>query len=132
MTTNVIDINIHGSAFPSTYIGSGDTLGNPIAVVGGVDRVSGYFTGKGNAVSIPVGFQPTHVKVVDDTNSLVWEWHRGMTATHTIKMTLGTVAAVVDTTTAISVTVDNTGNGTVLLSAGLSANAANLVYEIEA
>ena len=91
MTTNVIDINIHGSSFPATYTGSGDTIGNPVLTVAGVSRVSGYFTGKGNAVNIPVGFQPTYVCVADETNVIIWEWYRGQASTHAWKtVTAGT------------------------------------------
>ena len=130
MSTKYIDLNIHGSSFPSTYIGSGTLIGNPIVTVGGMIAASGYFTGTGDAVVIATGFQPTRVRVIDETDVIIWEWDRGLAATHTIKqVTAGTTT--VDTTSAIVVSTDLAGNSTVTLSAALAVSGSNLIYRIE-
>jgi hypothetical protein len=130
--TAVIDITFHGSAFPTTYIGDGTLIGNPLNSANGV---SGYFTGAAAAVSIPLGFQPCEVQVVDETNVIVWKWFRGLAATHTLKQIAGSsgadvITSTVDTGSAIVVVTDNSGNSTVTLSATLAASSANLIYKI--
>lgn len=129
MATKTIDLAFHGSTFPTTYVGKGDLVGNPVLNRSG-DIVSGYFTGTGDAVNIPVGFAPAKIEIVDETNVVLWKWYRGMTAGNTVKqVTAGTTT--VDTGSAITVTTDYAGNGTVALSATLAASAANLIYRIE-
>jgi hypothetical protein len=131
MTTDVIDLTFHGSSFPTTYIGVGTKVGNPLSAVSNPPRISGYFTGAGNVVSIPVGFQPSHVRIVDETDVIIWDWYKGLAATHTIKqVTAGTTT--VDTTSAILVSTDLAGNCTITLTAALAVNAANICYVIDA
>ena len=128
MATKTIDLAFHGSTFPATYTGKGDLIGNPVINRTG-DEISGYFTGTGDAVSIPVGFAPNAIEVIDETNVVLWKWRRGLTAGNTVKqVTAGTTT--VDTGSAIVVSADLAGNATVTLSATLAASAANLVYRI--
>ena len=127
--TDVIDLAFHGSSFPSNYTGAGTLIGNPFES-NGPTRVSGYFTGSGNAVSIPSGFQPNHIRIADETNVIIWEWFRGQAATHTWKqVTNGTTT--VDTGSAIVVSASKDGNCTVTLSATLAASSANISYSFE-
>jgi len=131
MTVNVIDLALHTAAFPSTYTGPGNLIGNPSESVGEVVSISGYFTGAGNVTNIPVGFQPKHIQIVDETDVIVWEWFRGMAATHVLKtVTVGTLT--VDATSAITVNTDLAGNCTISLSAALAASGSNLIYKIDA
>lgn len=130
MSTNVIDINVHGSAFPATYTGPGTILGNPLVSASGISGIAGYFTGNGNATNIPIGTLPIHVAIFDATNNISWDWYRGLPATDTVKgVAAGT--RTIDTGSAIVVTVDYAGNATVSLSAALAASGALLIYEIE-
>lgn len=130
MTTSVIDVTLHGSSFPATYIGDGTLIGNPLLSLDGVIAITGYFTGPGNAVSIPLGFQPTYIIVADETNVITWEWFRGQAAGHCWKsVAAGTMT--IDTTSEISVSTDAAGNTTVTLGATLAASSANLSYRIE-
>ena len=128
MTINAIDITFHGSSFPATYTGDGTLIGNPL--FGDDGDFSGYFTGTGDAVSIPVGSQVAHVKIVDVTDNIVWEWYRGFPATDALK-TVAAGTRTVDATSAIVVTTDLAGNSTIALSAALAASASLLTYQIE-
>jgi hypothetical protein len=131
MTTDVIDLTFHGSSFPTTYIGVGTKVGNPQSAVAVPSTISGYFTGAGNVVSIPVGFQPSHVQIINETDNIQWDWFRGLAATHTIKqVAAGTTT--VDTTTAIAVSTDLAGNCTITLTAALAVNSSNIIYVIDA
>ncbi len=134
MATNIIDTMLHGSAFPSTYTGPGTLIGNPISEQD-TQGVSGYFTSNGNATEILLGFVPTEVEIVDVTDALTWKWQYGMPSTDAIKITLGTVAGALDTTSQIvvggSVVDGSGGNGTVTLGATLCGTAKNIVYKIK-
>ena len=128
MTTKIIDIAFHEASFPATYTGVGTLIGNPIYSEDG--DVEGYFTGTGDAVSIPIGSQAVHIKIVDVTDNIIWEWYRGFPATDTLK-TVAAGTRTVDTTSAIVVTTDFAGNSTVLLSAALAASGSLITDEIE-
>jgi hypothetical protein len=70
-----------------------------------VNLASGSFTSDGNAGFVELGFTATHVKLWDETDTIVWEWNALMAATHTFKVVAaGTMT--VDTTTAISAGAD--------------------------
>lgn len=46
----------------------------------------GSYTGSGAAINIELGFQPDHVRVVNETDgTFAWEWFRGMTAGHALQ-----------------------------------------------
>jgi hypothetical protein len=137
MTTNVIDTTFHGSSFPSTYVGPGTLIGNPISdgPDAGGQGVGGYFTSNGNATQILLGFVATKVKVINTTDGITWEWQRGVPAANSVKTTLGgSLASVQDTSSQITVTgsvADGTGgNGSVTLGATLCGTAKNITYEI--
>lgn len=141
MTTNYIDLAFHGSAFPAAYVVPGVLqalgvttttnmlIGNPV-LDNDSDVISGYFTGAGNAVVIPIGFAPTKITVTDWTNTVLWEWKYGAPATKTMKN------GVLDTNSQIVVTQDMTsgiGNVcSVTLGATLAANSAVLSFRVEA
>ena len=127
MTTDVIDLNIHTSAFPATYIGKGTLIGNPYYTAES-DLLTGYFTSDGNAVSIDAGFQVQGVKIVNETDVIVWEWQRGLAATKTLKTVAGGTLTD-DATTAILVTTGD-GRSNVLLSAALVGSAKNILFKI--
>ena len=130
MATKYIDINLHASSFPATYTGVGTLIGNPLVTDPGTERISGYFTGTGDAVIIPLGTQPTHISVVDVTGNIVWEWYRGLAATNTLKnVAAGT--RTVDATSALVVSVDLAGNGTLTIAAAVAVNTNLLIYSIE-
>ena len=140
MTINAIDITFHGSSFPATYIVPGPLqalgfttstnllIGNPLYSDDG--DISGYFTGVGNVVDIPVGTQVAAVTIVDITDNIRWDWYRGLPATNTVK-TVAAGTRTIDTTSAISVSTDFAGNSTITLSAALAASGSLLIYEIE-
>lgn len=109
MATDVIDLALSNSSFPSTYTGPGTLIGNAYYSAG-ADIATGYFTTDGNAIAIPLGFLPQSVEVLDVTDATRWTWMRGMPATDAVKeVTAGTMT--VDTTSAI-VVATNTANGT--------------------
>ena len=132
MTTNVIDIAFHGTSFPTSYIGPGDTIGNPIVATSVHNRVNGYFTSKNNATQINLGFRPRAIKVVNETDGIVWEWQYGMTATKAIKTTLGgSLASVIDTGTPFTITDGGAGVFSLTLSATLVGNAKLISFHVE-
>lgn len=127
MTTDVIDTNFHGASFPSTYVGGGTLIGNPkhsdVAKL-----TTGYFTSGGNAVSIPLGFEPQHVEMFDVTDNIRYEWFRGIPANDTVKQ----VAAGTTTVDTGSVEVVSTfdGRSTVTLSAAAASTSKLWLYKI--
>lgn len=133
MTTDVIDLALSVSAFPATYIGPGTLIGNPRRDTGNDNDVDGYFTSDGNAVSIPLGFKPLGVKLVNMTDGIVWEWRYGMPATDAIKTTFTGPVVAVDTTSAITVTepATNSGNYTLLISAAAAGTAKLILFDID-
>jgi hypothetical protein len=130
MATKYIDINLHVSAFPATYIGVGTLIGNPLVTDPGTERVSGYFTATGEDVIIPLGMLPTHIVIVDVTDNIQWDWYRGLAATNTIK-TVAAGTRTIDTNSAIVITTDLAGNASVKIAAATAVNASLLIYAIE-
>ena len=157
MTTNYIDIAFHGATLPATYIipgalraaGCTDTatlLGGNIVADLEDDDISGYFTAAGNVVSIPVGFNPVRVQVINWTDGIKAEWMWGAPATDTLKTLVnaatvvgaggGTVPAddVLDTNSLIVVTPTNGVPGSVAsvtFAAALAVNTKVLSFRIE-
>ena len=129
MTTEVIDVAFHGTSFPATYIGPGTIIGNPVVAASVVERLHGYFTSNGNAVSIKPGFRPLLIKVVNTTDGLVWEWQYGMPAANSIKTTLGgSLASVQDTSSQLALVDGGAGVFTLTLGATLCGTAKNITY----
>lgn len=86
--------------------------------MGIAQMVTAGFTSDNAAQIITLGFAPAWVKVINETDTITWEWINGMSATKTVKTT-GVPAVTVDTGSAI---VDN-GDGTITLSATAVGNA---------
>ena len=143
MATNYIDVAFHGSSFPATYVvpgairalGQTDTsnmiAGNILANLGDTE-ISGTFTALGNAVVIPIGFNPTKVEVVNWTDGKRHTWMLGAPATKTLLET-STPTIGVDATSLIVVSpADGTpgSNGSITLAATLAVNAKVLGFYI--
>ena len=157
MTTNYIDVAFHGSTFPATYVPPAALRVLGITVTTNMlaasvladlddDEISGYFTAAGNAVVIPIGFNPTKIEVINWTDGIKWQWAYGAPATNTLKTITnaatvvsaggGTVPAdeLIDTNSQIVVTTaDGTpGNlASVTLGATLAANSKVIGFRIE-
>lgn len=134
MTTDVIDTSMHLAAFPATYTGPGTVVGNCVQSGGEETDVHGYFTSDGNATQVNIGFKPLHIKVINETDVIIWEWMYGLAATHAIKVvTAGTTT--VDTGSAIVPSEASgtgpAGNWIVTFSAGLCGTSKNIVWHIE-
>jgi hypothetical protein len=88
-----------------------------------VNVLTGSWTGDGAAQTLTLGFVPLEVIVVNETDAIVWHKFDPMAAANCIKVvTAGTQT--IDATSAIVINTD----GTVSLSAGLSANAKALKF----
>jgi len=84
--------------------------------------VTGSHTGDGSAKEIDLGFTPRWVKVIDETNVILWEKVEGMTAANCTKqVTAGTTTI----ETSSDITFDDDGFS---LSATLNANSAALAW----
>jgi len=122
-----IDVNIHGSSFPGTYVGSGTLIGN-VRSSDVTRTLTGYFTSDGNAVDIPVGFDPHCVEFFDVTDVTDYCWQRGLPAGDTIKtVTAGTMT--VDTGSVIVDTAFD-GRSTVSLSAAAASTSKLWIFKI--
>ena len=127
MPTQIIDASLHVAAFPATYTGPGNLIGN--AVTGNLDNdVYGFFTSAGNVVQINCGFQALAVDVTDVAGVLLWHWQLGMPATNSIRT--ATAAMTIDSTGAISVTTDPAGNTNVTLSVTLVGSGKTICYHV--
>ena len=127
MTTDVIDVTFHGSAFPATYVGDGTIIGSPY-YNDGAELLTLNFTSDGNAVSIPVGFQPQEIEVIDVTDLTTWQWNRGLAATNTLK-TVAAGTMTLDATSAVSVATFD-GRSTVILSAAAFPASKNIIVRV--
>jgi hypothetical protein len=132
MATQIIDTSLHGAAFPATYTGPGNLIGNCVQSGGEACDVYGNFTSStGNTAQINCGFQALQVDIVDVTGAITWHWQYGMPATNSVKITLGTVAGVLDTSGAITVSSDPAGNTNVTLSTTVCGNAKNICFHVQ-
>lgn len=83
----------------------------------------GGLTTDGTAVTVTLGFLPRYIKVINETDVILWEWIKGMAATKAIKVvTAGTTTA--DTGSAI---VDS-GDGTFIISATAAGTSKVLTW----
>lgn len=131
MATNIIDTNIKGATFPPTYTGLG-TIAASARTYGDNARqvTSGFFTSNGNATQINCGFRPLKIRLLNVTDTILWDWMYGMGATQSLKtVTAGTVT--IDTTSTFTVTGQNAGNFNVTLSVAANGTGKLLLYEIE-
>lgn len=130
MPTQIIDTSLHLPAFPPQYTGPGNLIGNPVQSGDDTCCLYGYFiSSTGNAVQVNVGFAPKEVEAIDVTGVLVWRWQLGMPASNSLKT--ATAAVTVDTGSAITVTTDLAGNGSVIFSTTLCGNAKIICYRIQ-
>jgi hypothetical protein len=130
MAVQIIDTSLHVAAFPATYTGPGNLIGNCVDSVGEAADVYGYFTSStGNTAQINCGFAPMSVDIIDVTGVLTWHWQLGMPASNSIKT--ATAAMTVDTGSAITVVSDLAGNGSVTLSAAVCGNAKVICFHIQ-
>lgn len=85
----------------------------------------GQFSADGNPCSIPLGFKPAYVKVINETDTIVWERIGGMQAANSIKN------GAADATSAIQFIDGGAGNWSLLLSAALCVTGKSiLVYAV--
>ena len=91
---------------------------------GGIVNVAtGSFTGGGAAVTLTLGFVPSHVAVFNETDVIKWEKFYDQASANTIKVVAaGTMTK--DTGSAIVINTD----GTVTLSSTLAANGKACVW----
>ena len=135
MTTDVIDPSLHTSSIPTTYTGPGTVVGHTIQSGGDETDVHGYFTSTGNATQINIGFRPMHIKIVNITDVILWEWMYGFPATDVVKVVTGGTTTV-DTGSAIVPTeqaglTNVAGNWIVTLSATLCATSKLICFHVE-
>lgn len=85
---------------------------------GVVNFASGSFTSDNTATTVTLGFTPRWIKVVNSTDTIVWEKIEGMAAANSVKtVTAGTTT--IDTGSAILINTD----GTITLSSTAVGNA---------
>lgn len=90
---------------------------------GVVNTVVGSFTSDNAAQTLALGFKPNWIKVINETDTIVWEAFSSSSSTKTLKVT-GVPAVTVDTGSAIVINSD----GTVTLSATLVGNAKVITF----
>ena len=92
-----------------------------------VNFATGSFTSDNTATTVTLGFVARAVKVVNSTDTIVWEKIEGMSATHSIKtVTAGTTT--IDTGSAILINTAATTKGTITISATAAGNAKAISY----
>ena len=79
---------------------------------------TGSFTSDNTATTISLGFKPVWVKVINSTDTIVWEKLEGLAAANSVK-TVGAGTTTIDTGSAILINAD----GTVTLSATAVGNS---------
>jgi hypothetical protein len=129
MPTQIIDASLHTTAFPATYIGPGNLIGNCVQANSLSNDVFGYFTSAGNAVQINCGFQAVQVDIADVTGVLLWHWQLGMPATNTFKSAAAALS--IDTSGAVAITTDPAGNTNVTLSAATVGTGKVINFHIQ-
>ena len=90
---------------------------------GVVNSVTGSFTSDNAAQTLTLGFKPNFIKIINETDTIVWEAFSVSTATKTLKIA-GTPAVTIDTGSAIVINSD----GTVTLSATLVGNSKVITF----
>lgn len=90
---------------------------------GVVNTVVGSFTSDNAAQTVTLGFKPNYMKIINETDTIVWESFSVSTATKVLKTT-GVPAVTIDTGSAIVINSD----GTVTLSATLVGNSKVITF----
>ncbi len=96
----------------------------------GTDKniVGGSFTSDNSAQVLSLGFIPEYIKIVNETDVIVWEKTRGMTAANCVKYNGTGPAITVDTNSYILFNTTGTTVGTVTLHATLVGNAKAISF----
>lgn len=88
---------------------------------GVVNSACGKFTSDNNAATITPGFVPNYVKVINETDAIIWEAINGMSSTKVAK-----------TDTAVAITTNSdiviNSDGTVTLSSSLCGSSKVIVW----
>lgn len=85
-----------------------------------VNQAAGSFTSDNTATTITLGFKPMFVRIINSTDSIVWEKNIGMAAANTLKLVSHASAQVnIDTSSAVVINDD----GTVSLTTGVVGNS---------
>jgi len=90
---------------------------------GVINTASGSFTSDNAAQVVNLGFKPAWMKVINETDSIVWEVFASSSSTKVLKTT-GVPAVTVDTGSAIVINSD----GTVTLSATAVGNSKVITF----
>lgn len=90
---------------------------------GVVNSVVGSFTSDGSAQTVTCGFKPNYFKVINETDTIVWEAFLSSSSTKVLKVT-GVPAVTIDTGSAIVINTD----GTVTLSATLVGTSKVITF----
>lgn len=130
MATKIIDGAFTGSSFPATYAGVGTLVGNIISDGGVSQRTTGNFTSTNDQVDIYLGYQPRRIRILNETDVVIWEKMVGMAAANAIKQVTGGTTTV-DTNGYITFTDGGSGNWRISLSATLVGNAKAIVFIVE-
>jgi hypothetical protein len=101
---DVIDTSLHTTSIPTGYTGLATVVGNALTAAGVAEMASVFFTSTGAATDVLLGFRPTAVKVVNSTDSITWEWIRGMAVANSLKTVLSGPTLTLDTGSAINPT----------------------------
>lgn len=91
---------------------------------GVVNTVAGSFTSDNAAQTLNLGFKPNMIRVINETDAIVWEALSVSSSTKTVKYNGTGPAITVDTGSAIVINND----GTVTLSSGLVGNSKVITF----
>lgn len=91
---------------------------------GVVNSATGSFTGDGSAQTLTLGFVPSNIRVINETDVVLWEKWDPMAAANCLKTVGSTGVTTLDTGSAIVINTD----GTVTLSSGLAVNAKAIKF----
>jgi hypothetical protein len=86
--------------------------------------VTGSFTSDNAAQTLTLGFVPSQIRVINETDVILWEKWDPMAAANCLKTVGSTGVTTLDTGSGIVINTD----GTVTLSAGLVGNAKAIKY----
>lgn len=126
MTTKIVDAGVNTRS--ATYTGPGTMDANCVKSAGAHNLLTGNFTSDGSIVQINCGFNPRTVRVVNDTDGIIWERIAGMASTHAVKTVLGgSLAETDDTNGRITIGTDHT----VTLDATLCGTSKVIAFAIE-
>lgn len=91
---------------------------------GVVNSVTGSFTGDGAAQTLTLGFVPTHIRIINETDVILWEKWDPMVAANSLKTVGSTGVTTLDTGSQVIINTD----GTVTLGSTLAASAKAIKF----